>query len=126
MAARLRAIREDVKQDARRWAVLDGMPAHIVLHSQAGVVAVGANVGGSDLLLQYVADFISVIYATLPRGCCRNAVARAARYVDLVLPLDELETPKSATQILVLGEPELKKELINRLANREATEQEKS
>jgi hypothetical protein len=125
LAARLCSVRQGVEREAKK-RVVDGMEAHIVLYSPAGVVGVSANVGGSDVLLKYVADFISAIYETLPRGRCRNAVAQAARYVDLVLPLDELETPKSITQILMLGEPELKKELIDRLADREATDEEKS
>jgi hypothetical protein len=110
-----------VPGEASKWVVAGGMFAFVVHRSGEATREFGANVGASRSLRRFVADVLKVMHLALPRGRCRNAVAEAAKYADMNLPLDSLPALSAATRVIVLGDREGKQAIVERLIRHNTT-----
>jgi hypothetical protein len=96
--------------------VLDGMPVNVLLRRD-GVpeLSVRGNPTPDSALCLLAAQAISQAWAGIQGIPCKNALARAGRYVGVDLPSLTEPEQKQATQILVLGPEEDRQQLLQAL-----------
>lgn len=93
--------------------IIDGMPVDALL-VQVGrsVLKVRRNAGSQCDFGACVAQIISAAWSSLQNIPCRNALAHAARYTGLELPLFPEAAGRPSIQTLVLGADEERRELL--------------
>lgn len=101
-----------------KWTTLDGMPAAVVLRSSGHLRELEGNVSGHAVFGQFVATVLEWVHGNLPGGVCRNAVVAAGAYVDLHLPVEPMPAQSAVVRVVMLGDEEGKREVVDRL-NRE-------
>lgn len=96
--------------------VIDGMPVDALLVQDGrSVLKVRRNADCQSDFGACVAQVISTAWKSLQNIPCRNALAHAARYTGLDLPLFPEAAGKPSIQTLVLGTDEERRELLDAL-----------
>lgn len=105
----------DMRRESRKGAVLDGMPVEMCWKGPAGAGDFQANVWSLHTSRHVLATIFQDLHGRLRPGYCRNAIAAAARYVELELQTDPVAEPAAGRTVLVLGNESARREVIERL-----------
>lgn len=96
--------------------IIDGMPVDALLVQDGrSVLKVRRNAGCQSTFGACVAQVISTAWNSLQDIPCRNALAHAARYTGLDLPLFPEAAGKPSIQTLILGADAERRELLDAL-----------
>ncbi len=92
---------------------IDGMQVHIAYRSLSATVHSSCNPASRESLAAFVAAIIRRTWEACDNVRVRNALANAARYVDLALPVEDVEPEPARTTIAIIGSPQERAELLD-------------
>jgi len=102
---------------SRRYVCVDGMGSESCLVSRAGTQRLHAHVSG-QATGRFIARLIDVAWSGGRDPRVRNALARAASYLEIKYPLDVLPPEPLVTRLAVLGTPDDRRDYLEMLRRR--------
>jgi hypothetical protein len=99
----------------KRCVCVDGMGSESCLVSRAGTQKLDSNILSDTAVRQFVARLLHVAW----NSCCqlrvRNALAQAARYIEMEFPMQIAPPQPHVTRLAVLGTPEERHDFFKQL-----------
>ncbi|WP_426165305.1 hypothetical protein [Pseudoduganella sp. R-34] len=106
----------DKQERPSRTVIMDGMQAHTVLRvDREGKLNQEQNVSEDESYTCFVTEVIKQSHGAISGATIRNALADAASYAGLRIPLEAVPRPKDLVRTLVLGSQEESAQLFEAL-----------
>jgi len=99
----------------RRYVYCDGMGSESCLSSRGGTQRLDAHVSSDAAVGKLVTRLIGLAWNSCRRARVRNALAQAARYLEIEYPLQDVPPQPPITRLAILGPPEEKRDCFEML-----------
>jgi len=99
----------------KRDICIDGMGSESCLVTKAGTQRLHSHVFSKAAIGQFVAQLVELAWNSCRRPQVRNALARAASYMDVEYPLLDVPREPTITRVAILGTPEARRDYFEML-----------
>ncbi len=101
---------------SQSMVTLDGMLVYAMLRNRETLISMSETPVGDSAFAHFVAEILDIAFSASDTAQCRDALARAGRYVGLDLPVEANSEPSHLKQLGVLGVAEDRHALLRALA----------